>query len=150
MYERLVRWLELLAENQFDVFYKSGNSNLLAEFLSRMKPDNDTKPKVTATVESTEDPKYKKELIEMLNLRKGIDTKNFLKELIIWVRKNLKHFTFWKSSMFCRSAYDLRTIALIKSSVTLPQTFHIDIGTWDVETAKQCILERFLGQSAKK
>lgn len=106
---RLARWLEFLAEYRFEIVYRSGNSNLPADYLSKQRCNDQESPVISVGDDLKEI--YKVELVAMFNISKPIETKAVSPKIVNCVKRNIKNFVLWDDHMFRCTAYGLIAIA---------------------------------------
>ncbi len=163
---KLVRWLDLIAEYEFKITYRSGASNSAADYLSQIEeglstpPGGDLEP-VTMILEDPvgEDPlefvvgvddNKEKELVEVRAHLNGQPLQTFDKTSRERLRKQISKFTIWNGTLIRITQKGIRAVPDIEFRGTILRTMHDEIGHWSPAATLKFISDRFWRPSMAK
>ena len=148
---RLARWMEFLAEYEFEVKYRPGGKNSATDFLSLLKKEDmdEVDPVdeggLVCSVEArlSEEADLEPHLIDILKYLSSIEMTELDARRRRLNRRNAKRFMACNNRLFRRTNSGLRAIPPIEARKKIVRAFHDEIGHWDLETTKRFVLDRY-------
>lgn len=148
---RLARWLDFLAEYEFEIRYRAGGKNGAADFLSRLREGepNTSEPDDGDLICNAHDADRKQledlepHLRDTYLYLEGEEMEDQDADQRRRVRKNAKRFLSWNGNLFRRTKGGIRFIPPRSARVQILRMLHDNIGHWDVTTTKQFVLDRY-------
>lgn len=148
---RLARWLDLLAEYNFEVVYRPGRENSAADFLSRQgglsavpdSPDEEEPALTTSISQNTYINDLEQNLIAMIRFCSELSMEGIDGTLRDWVWRNSRNFLCWGGHLFRRTKGGVRSVQPISSRGKLMESFHDNIGHWGIASTRQFITDRY-------
>ena len=151
---RLARWLDFLAEYNFDIEYRPGEENGPADYLSRSAPEEDGRGveinQITALAVIPENRDYEAELCGIIDFLSSNEIDKTPRELRPWVKRHRHHYLLWDHQLFKRTGHGLRTVPSQNARMGILKAFHDSIGHWDPQTTAQFVLDRFWWPGCRK
>jgi transposase InsO family protein len=137
---RLARWLDLLAEYEIEIRYRSGLQNGPADLCSRIMPEDAADKEVVCVIAQD----LEAELQSIASYLQGFQFDSLPGAAArTLVRRNSKAYAVIGGDLFRRTAKGFRTIPAPSDRSTIMHMFHDQIGHWSVKTTIQFITERF-------
>ncbi len=145
IHHRLARWMDFIAEYNFEILYRAGNLNRTADFLSRLEegPSDEGVEDTLDVCAIVELDGLEKKLIDVSNFIQGFNMNDVADENKDWVRRNAKLFTIWEGKLYRKTSAGLRVVPPIESRKRILEIFHDDIGHWNLTTTRQFVMERY-------
>ena len=150
---RLARWMDFLAEYQFEVVYRAGHSNGAADYLSRIEvgplPEEeegnlhalavDSERSLTGDIPEDIEP-HLQDTARYLLGRPLIENDYRMRK---YIKRNAKRYLLWNQMLFRRTKKGLRAIVPQSQRVAVLRTFHDGVGHWDLQTTRQFVASRY-------
>ena len=137
---RLARWLDFLAEYQFEILYRAGSNNKAADFLSRIQVtdaanDHAEEGDLQALAVSNETPMcddlpddLESHLIDTARYLLGRKMHESDDRMLSYIKRNAKRYLLWKGKLFRRTYRGLRVIVPQQERVAVLRSFHDEMG----------------------
>ena len=143
---RLARWMDFLAEYDYNVVYKAGVENKAADFLSRHAwhepalESGDDEGQVAVVIE---EPDLEPHLLDIKRHLEGRPVQVGDPRLRRNIRRASNSFLVWDHQLFRRTPHGPKVVVPRHLRERAIKMFHDSIGHWDGETTQQFLAERF-------
>lgn len=148
VHSRLARWLDFLAEYDYNMKYKPGSTNSAADFLPRdaaMSPPIglDEDEGEVAIVAFEADAGLEPVLVDLRRFLLGMPLLEKDPKARRAVRRLSKSFIVWNHQLFHRTPLGPKLVIPKDLRRQVLETFHDRIGHWDSERSRQFIVARY-------
>lgn len=151
---RLARWLDFLAEYEFEIQYRPGKDNIPPDFLSRLEsgpaPEDDAhdEGEVQLFLGSASEADaigldMEERLVDIFKYLSGFPYKVGDSKARRLVRKAAVHHVVWEGKLFRRTREGLRIVLNKQDRVKALKFFHEELGHWNPKTTLGFIAERY-------
>lgn len=154
---RLAGWMDFLAEYEFDIKYRPGAKNGVADFLPRVERGDigpspyEDEGDLVCSVHSfahTGTEEIEPYLTDILRYLQGLDMEERDTKNRCRLRREAKRFLVWQGEVFLRSSNRLKLAPTFQPRLKIMKGLHDEIGHWDVTATKQLVSDPFWWPSA--
>lgn len=149
---RLARWLDFLAEYEFEFQYRKGSLNKAADFLSRIKhgeeviegtDEGDLLCVLSEEISEAASFDLEEELVEVVTHLSGKCSTGRNKQEKAGIRRRSKNHVLWQGRLYRRGKKGLTVVVRRGDRRGVVKALHDEMGHWDTRATQKLVTERF-------